>query len=249
MLAFPIGTAMAGHPLGTEDAGTLGRGNFQVELNYERAHGPAGRRENSLANGYACGLASNLDLALTVAYLRDRPEAGAESVRGFGDTELSLKAALSEGKGSFPAIGAKAAVSLPTGDHEKGLGSGRAGAAFALIAGWEAGKVLLHANAGGTVSGRPIGSPDRDDFVRASFAAEFPILDSWTAVAEYLWEKPVGASNPPASELTLGGKLALPGAVSLDAGIRWGLSGDAPDVSFLAGICVGFAGTAEPAER
>lgn len=56
------GTAVAGHPLGTEDAGQVGKGNVEVELNYESAHFAGGRRESALGNVYTLGIARNASL-------------------------------------------------------------------------------------------------------------------------------------------------------------------------------------------
>ncbi len=234
--------AQAGHPLGTEDAGTLGKGNAQVEFNYERAHGSAGNRETAIVNAYTLGFAQRLDFAVNFAYLFGKPDAATESVHGMGDTEATLKYALYEGKGFVPTVGVKAGVALPTGDHDKGFGHGRACGLLTLIADWEIEKVLLHANVGTTVGGRSVGNRDREDAIEATFAVEYPLGQRFTAVGEYQWEKNVGASGPAASELMVGGKVALPGDVTLDAGMRWGTTEASPNVTWLAGITLGFNG-------
>ncbi len=234
--------ASAGHPLGTEDAGTQGAGNVQVELNSGHARGAGKSRETSVVNAYTLGIASRADVAVSFAYIFLSPDAAADSVRGMGDTEVTLKTAFHDGRGAVPTVGVKAGILLPTGDAEKGLGNGRAAALLVAIADWESGPVLVHANVGATVPGRPVGSPDRADRVRASLAGEFEIREGRALVGEYLWEKNIGGSGPASSELLIGGKLEILKNVEINGGIRWGTTSASPDVTYLAGITLSFRG-------
>lgn len=240
------GVSLAGHPLGTEDAGTLGRGNVEVEFNHERAQGSAGARESSIGTSFTLGIAPQLDLALSFGYLFVKPDAGTDRVRGMSDTDITLKWTALEGKGRIPTIGLKAGATLPTGDEAKGLGHGRVCAIYTLIADWEIDRWLVHANAGNTFVERPVGSRDRDDRAHLSLAVEYALSERWTAVGEYLWEKNIGASGPAASEFLAGGKVALPGDVTIDAGIRWGTTETSANVAYLAGITLAFDGDRNP---
>jgi hypothetical protein len=238
--------ARAGHPLGTEDAGTLGRGNVEVEFNAESARGGDGSRDASIGNVYTLGISPRLDFVLSFGYHFVKPDARTERVRGMGDTDVTLKWAAWRGKGRIPTVGLKAGATLPTGDESRGLGHGRACALYTLIADWEIDRLLLHANAGNTFVERPIGSHDRDDRAHLSLAVEYSLSERWTAVGEYQWEKNIGASGPAVSELMAGGKVSLPGEVTLDAGVRWGTTGTSANVAYLAGITLGFYGGKAP---
>lgn len=55
------------------------------------------------------------------------------------------------------------------GGDERARG-GPASGLLTVIADWEVGAVLVHANAGATIAGRPVGSQDRDDSVQTSLA-------------------------------------------------------------------------------
>ncbi|MGZ8440592.1 MAG: transporter [Candidatus Deferrimicrobiaceae bacterium] len=239
---FFAGSALAGHPLGTEDAGTQGKGNVEVELNGEWSSPSGGGRETSLGNTYTLGLSPRIDLAVSFAYVFLEPDDGTESVRGTGDTEVTLKTSFGDGNGWIPTVGFKAGAVLPTGEETKGLGPGRASGLATVIADWEIGAVLIHANTGATIAGRPIGSRDRDDSVRASLAAEWEVGGRHILLGEYLWEKNVGAAGSASSDLLVGGKAELARNLTLDVGIRWGTTDASPGVTYLAGVTLAFSG-------
>jgi hypothetical protein len=238
----PAGPARAGHPLGTEDAATQGKGNVEVEFNYERSSRSGRGRETSLGNIYTLGVAPRIDLAASFAYVFRDPGDGTESVRGMGDTEVTLKTAFGDGNGWIPTVGFKAGAVLPTGEETKGLGPGRASGLATVIADWEVGAVLIHANAGATIAGRPIGSRDRDDSARASLAMEWEFAERYILLGEYLWEKNTGASGSAFSDLLVGGKAEFTRNLTLDVGIRWGTTDASPGVTYLAGITIAFPG-------
>lgn len=236
------GTAHAGHPLGTEDAETKGKGNAEVEFTFEQSRGGVGSRDTALGSNWTLGIFDKIDLAAAFTHHTLEPEEGTGKVRGMGDTDVTLKAALLDGKGWKPTVGLKAGARLPTGDPAKGLGDGRASGLLTLISDWEAGNVLVHLNLGATIAGRPVGSRDRDDRTRASLVSEWEVRKSWYFVSEYLWEKNIGASGPAASDLLAGGKKKVSERFSIDAAIRWGTTSASPNVTYLAGITFAFQG-------
>ncbi|MGA7105460.1 MAG: transporter [Candidatus Deferrimicrobiaceae bacterium] len=238
----PGGYACAGHPLGTEDAETLGMGAIEVEFNGERS-ADGGDRETSLGNTYTLGLAPRIDLGTSFAYVFRRPGDGSEAVRGMADTEVTMKTSFGDEEGWTPALGVKAGAVLPTGEETKGLGAGRASGIFTTIATWKADTVLVHLNAGVTIDGRPIGSRDRDDSVSASLAAEWEAHNRYVLVGEYLWEKNIGGgSEGVLSELLVGGKMEISRNLTFDVGIRWGTTDASPDVTYLAGVTLAYPG-------
>ncbi len=233
--------AFAGHPLGTEDPGVLGTGNVEVELNFERDHFRGDARGTAVGAVATVGVAPRIDLLLSSAYLfAGDPEASPSSVRGMGDTEIDVKARLAERKGLRPALGAKAGVKLPTADHEKGSGTGAADGLFTAIAGWEGGPLNVFLNAKYTLAGRSLIDRSRNDALLGSLACEYEVRDKASLVGEYVWEKNVGAGKRASRSALAGGKYEIAKNVVLDAGIRWGLSGTAADVAYLAGATLSF---------
>lgn len=112
------GDALAGHPFGTEDAGTQGKGNVEAEFNLERQHGNDGTKTTSFGNNFTMGIAPKIDLAIGYAYDVTKADDGTKS-RGMGPVEATLKTAVIEGKDRFPTLGVKAGFSLPTAEGEQ----------------------------------------------------------------------------------------------------------------------------------
>ncbi|MBI4196144.1 MAG: transporter [Betaproteobacteria bacterium] len=127
----------AAHPFITDDTGTQGAGNWQLELMVERDRNartadPGGGavhqvRKLTLFNPVLTyGILDTLDVALGLNRLRQRTtEDGAvtQSATGTGDSTLELKWRFYEANGMSLAL--KPGVVLPTGDENRGLGSGK----------------------------------------------------------------------------------------------------------------------------
>ncbi len=140
--------AFAGHPFITDDAGTQGKGNWQLELLAQRDHhvhaagdGPVQLRGRStLFNPVLTyGLRDNLDVALGLNHLRHRDSengvAATDSASGAADSTLELKWRFYDENGFSLAL--KPGLSLPTGDENRGLGTGRTSWGLNFIAAYE----------------------------------------------------------------------------------------------------------------
>jgi hypothetical protein len=135
----------AGHPFITDDAGTQGAGNWQLELMAQRDRNEAiadtgggavrQRAAFSLLNPVLTyGLFDTVDLALGLNYLRgDVSEGGVivERVSGMSDSTLELKWRFYDADNVSFAL--KPGITLPTGDEDRGLGTGRVGWGINLI--------------------------------------------------------------------------------------------------------------------
>src|SRR5262245_53647032 len=130
----PPSSAWAAHPFITDDTGTQGAGNWQLELQgQENRHshtandgtGPVNqeRRPRAFTTVLTYGLLDNLDIALGLNYLRTRvTENGivVDDASGMSDSSLEMKWRFYE-KDDF-SLALKPALSLPTGDENRGLG-------------------------------------------------------------------------------------------------------------------------------
>lgn len=138
---WPVGASLLGvclmpalliaqQPFLTDDANVTDRGRFHVEILNEfdwlqRSSAPL-RYQNATRMTLAYGLAENLEISVTGAFLtvisHERPRA----VAGYGDTTLSAKYnVLRESEGSpRPALTISGYIQTPTGDTGRGLGSG-----------------------------------------------------------------------------------------------------------------------------
>jgi hypothetical protein len=140
----------AAHPFITDDTGTQGQGNWQLELQYDYGRndvtadpGAGPVRQLSKAAVFTTvltyGLLENLNLALGLNYLNQRvTENGmsTEDSSGMSDSTVELKWRFYEADGLSFAV--KPGVLLPTGDENKGLGTGRTSWGIALLATYEA---------------------------------------------------------------------------------------------------------------
>ena len=132
-----VGTLHAAHPYITDDTGTQGSGNWQLELMAERDRNARTAdtdeaavrqvRTATLLNPVLTyGLREKLDVALGLNHLRQRTiEDGtvAQAADGAGDSTLELKWRFYERNGL--SLGLKPGLVLPTGDETRGLGAGR----------------------------------------------------------------------------------------------------------------------------
>lgn len=229
------GDALAGHPFGTEDAGTQGKGNVEVEFNLERQHGNDGSKTTALGNSITMGIAPKFDLAIGYSYDFVKAEDGTKS-RSMGPVEATLKTAVIEGKDRFPTLGVKAGFALPTAEGEQ------TALLATAIAEWTVEPLTVFANVGADVGTRLAGNAERTTSIRASLAGSWEVRKEWYLLSELLWEKQTSPSAPSTAEWLIGAKKEITEHFSVDAGVRWGLNGDSPHVTYLLGFTLGFRG-------
>jgi len=229
------GDALAGHPFGTEDAGTQGKGNVEVEFNLERQHGNDGTKTTSLGNGITMGIAPKIDLAVGYSYDFTKADDGTKS-RGMGPVEATLKTTVIEGKDRFPSLGVKAGFSLPTSEGEQ------TALLATAIAEWTFEPLTIFANVGADIGTRLAGNAERTTSIRSSVAGSWEIRKEWSLLSELLWEKQTSPSAPSTAEGLIGAKKEISETLSVDAGVRWGLIDDSPHVTYLLGFTLGFRG-------
>jgi hypothetical protein len=227
--------ALAGHPFGTEDAGTQGKGNVEVEFNIERRHENDGTKTTSLGNGITMGIASKIDLAVGYAYDFTKLEDGTKS-RGMAPVEATLKTVVIEGVNRIPTLGVKAGISLPIAEGEQ------VALLATAITEWMFEPVTIFANVGADIGTRLAGNTERTTSIRASLAGSLEVRKGLHLLSEILLEKQTSPSAPSTCEGLIGAKKEITETVSVDAGVRWGLNGDSPHVTYLLGFTLGFRG-------
>ena len=147
---FPSTLLWAAHPFITDDTGTQGKGNWQLELqgdflrNERTADTGAGPVEQSskldaFISVLSYGILENLDIQVGLVHLRQRTTENGivtEDASGMFDSTLELKWRFYEAGGFSLAL--KPGLLLPTGDENKGLGTGRTSWGVNFIATHEA---------------------------------------------------------------------------------------------------------------
>jgi len=172
-------SAQATHPLLTDDTGTQGEGNWQLEVNTDHTRvrddvNTSWTRTASVA--LTRGVTGALDLAFSVPWMQvSKP--GEERRRGVGDTTLQAKWRFHEDEDGW-SLALRPAVLLPAGSASKGLGNGRASAGVALISALERGAWTWLANAGYTWNDNKIG--DRKQLWSLSTALLHSFTPRWS---------------------------------------------------------------------
>ncbi len=232
------GSAFGAHPLITDDAGTLGAGNLQLELNGEYAK-DGGDSTTETAAAVVGGLRDDLDIVISVPYqfLRSTDDEGARVTEdGISDAALELKWRFYETEHCSLAL--KPGITFPTGDEDKGLGDGKAAYSAVLIGTGDIDPVALHLNLGYTKNRKEL-----KDVWHYSLAVEYEMANNLLLVGNIGGETNPDKGSGTHPAFVLGGLIYnVSEALSVDAGIKAGLNKAEPDYAVLAGLTFAFGG-------
>ncbi|MGV8057580.1 MAG: transporter [Smithellaceae bacterium] len=241
-------TAYAGHPLVTDDAGTAGKGKGLVEVGVSFFYDKNNMDEftssktdgGEAAVGLTIGLLDTLDIVLCVPYswfTIDGNDSRVDRANGLSDINFDLKWRFFEKDGW--ALALKPGISLPSGDEDKGLGAGRTAYRMFFIASKELEPVALHLNLGYIRNENNV--DEHRDIWHASLAAEYEVIKDLKLLAN------VGTESNPASDSSNHPTFALGGVsynvserITVDAGIKFGLTSPETDATYLAGMTIKF---------
>jgi hypothetical protein len=237
LLAVGASPCWALHPLITEDTGTLGRGNAQLELatSYERDRDgdqTTYLSDPTLTVTYGASDVVDLFLAVPTQHIRVETPDAVESASGISDPAVGFKWRFHE-DGNW-SVATKPALILPAGNHERGLGKGRAGYNIALVSTTRFGVSAFHAH--GAIIGNPNLVGERSHLWHASVALEHEASARLKLVADLGVDR---NANPNATDnptFLLGGLVYTIGSVDLSFGMRAGLNAVAPDRALLFGV-------------
>lgn len=208
------------HPLITEDTGTQGKGNWQLEVNAESTRDSA---DGVVTRGFqpaatlSYGVIDNVDLQFTQGYLRQKTEG--TRVSGRLDSAIDVKWRFYE-NGAL-SLGLKPGVTLPGGRDEEGLGTGRATWGSLAILSYEPEGWAFHSHVGYRRNRNNLGQ--RESLKHVSAALWWKPTERVKLILDHSLD-----TNPdPASERTL--RQTIVGIIysvtpkfDLDAGVRRG---------------------------
>jgi len=230
--------AFAAHPLITDDAGTMGAGKAQLEMNGEYGHDKEDGITSTKTEGAAVlsyGLSETVDLVVGLPYqhLRMKEASTTLTENGISDTAIEVKWRFYEHDDLSLAI--KPGLTLPTGDDEKGLGVGKATYSLFFIASQEMDPWAFHLNLGYIRNENTL--DEEKDIWHASVAASLAVTEDLRAVANLGVESNPAklTGNDPAFFL-VGLVYALSEELDLDCGIKYGLTDPETDYTVLAGV-------------
>lgn len=233
----------AAHPLITEDTGTQGTGNFQLELMHDLSSDKeAGTRtsDQSFSAVISYGLTDNLDIVAALPYEHTVERSGGTktTVHGFADMEIAAKWRFhDEGRLS---LALRPGLGLPTGNEDKGLSSEHIIPSLFGVMTYAIEPWAFHLHLGYTRNFHD-GSGQRDHIYHASVAAEYHFGDSSRLVADASTETNPDRTGPShASSIVLGLIYSFTPDLDIDLGYRKGLSDAAADHAWLAGLTIRF---------
>ncbi|MDI6761874.1 MAG: transporter [Thermodesulfobacteriota bacterium] len=243
-LTFQV--SFAAHPLITDDAGTQGKGKFQVELNGEYGR----EKEHGLREGtfeissiFSYGLLDHLDVVLSVPYqfirTKEEGEGGWVTNRenGFSDISFEVKWRFYEIEGFSFAL--KPGITLPAGNERKGLGAGRVTYSFHSIVTKEIGPLAFHANFGYFRNENKVN--ERKDLWHVSLATEVEVVKDLKIVGNIGMERNPEKDSHRNPAFLLGGVIySVTENLVLDFGVKYGLNKPETDYTLLVGISFRF---------
>ena len=236
-------SARAALPFITDDTGTQGAGKFQIEAageynrEKETTSGIIVKESGSgLVPTLTYGVMDQIDLFIAVPYVwYSAEEEGAGTVRenGAADSIAGMKWRCYEREGM--SIGIKPFLIIPTGNEEKGLGSGETGYGTIVIMTKVEGPWTVHADFGYL---RNQNEPDeRKDLWQASAAVTFKVVKNLVLGADMGIVTNRDKTSREEPVYLLGGMVySVNDDLELSLGLKAGLNASENDWSVLPGV-------------
>lgn len=226
--------------LTTESAVPLDRGQTKLEtgLRYERFS--SSEKIYSFNAELTTGIINNLEFLVDVPLIFKRKEA--DNTEGLGDLTMKAKLRFLKGREATPAsIAGQLIIKFPSGDRDRGLGTGEADVGLQLLASEEFPLITVHLNLGYTFIGNPPGREFRD-ILNYSLAFEYEALPNTLKLVGELTghrqEDPATSGDP--LSLLAGIAHRLDKKIVVDAGLAVGLTPRSPDYTFNVGMTYNF---------
>jgi len=232
ILALP---AFAAHPLQTEDTGTQGAANVEIENGFARAR-VAGAIAFSWQPQVSLGLSPTVDAIIQPSLLVVRAP-GQATVSGRGDTNLDAKWRF---WGADPwSLAVRAGLQAPTSQRGLGLPHGEVSAHALLVATWDSAPTTAHANLGFTHN--PPGTGTRAAIAHVSAAVMQAINERLILTVDGELDQDAVAARHGWPGAVLGGVIwtARPG-LDLDVGYQVSTHAQPVDRQWMAGITYRF---------
>jgi hypothetical protein len=223
--------AHAAHPMISDDTGTQGTGNLELELgNAWTVQGGVGTF--LFQPQLSVGASTSVDLIVQPSYL-SAVDASGQRQHGTGDTNVDFKWRF---YGAAPfSLALRAGLLAPTSQQGLGIPHGRAGEHVTLISTLEHEPVTVNVDLG--YAHVPPQSGVRTDLYHLSSAGMYAINAKTSLVADLSLDSNPSSGGPGLQTVLLGGLIytVRPG-FDIDAGFRGRLSGNGPPQQYLVGL-------------
>ena len=240
--------AWAAHPLITDDTGTQGKGKFQLEVNgqYDYDKETQAGVTMKTTGGQAAatlsyGVVDNTDLAVSIPYLWTRMTSDGAPVsneKGISDASFELKWRFWEKEGVSLAL--KPGISFPTGNENRGLGSGETGYHVYLFGSKEAEPWAFHANLGYIRNDMKFDVEARNLW-HVSLATTYSVQKNLKIAADTGIERDADKTSHIEPAYFLGGIIySVNEDLDIDLGVKHAVTTSETDVSVMAGTTYRF---------
>ena len=235
------------HPLITDDAGTQGKGKFQVEVNgqydsdKETVNGVSlESTSGQVATTLSYGFIENADLVLSLPYQWGKGKEDGVTLydeKGVSDMTLEVKWRFFEKDGLSLAL--KPGVRIPTGNDERGLGAGRTGYQAFFIGSKEVEPWAFHVNVG--YIGNENKADEEKNIWHASLATTYEVIKNLKVVGNVGIERNPDKAADKDPAFVIGGVIySLSESLDIDVGVKYGLTAAETDWSLMAGMAFRF---------
>jgi hypothetical protein len=237
----------AAHPLITDDAGTQGKGRFQLEVNSEVNYdkeSEAGVKTKTTGGEVATilsyGVIENVDVVLGIPYQWFKIREDGEIIsreKGLSDISLELKWRFYERDGWSFAF--KPGTTFPTGNEKKDLGTGKVTYNIFFITTKEIEPLAFHLNFGYMRNENRLN--ERKDMWHISLASEVKPIKSIRLVANIGAERTPDRTSNKHPAFILGGLIySITEKFDMDIGIKGSLNKPETDLTILVGMALRF---------
>ena len=245
LLAFHFsfsGVSYAAIPLITDDTGTQGRGNFQLEIFGEYGHDREGiitTKTSDLSATLTYGIIETVDIVLGIPYQAWSSDDSEFLAKWSGIADLSLEAKWRFYEKQGLSLALKPGFTIPTGDAEKGLGAGRPTYHLFFIATKQMKPWEFDMNVGYLYNENTAG--ERKNIWSASLDAQVEVVrDLKVALDVGVATNPDSSSNTPPAYI-LGGLIwSIRENLDIGLGVKGGLTKPETDISVRGGITLRF---------
>lgn len=230
-------------PIRTEDCGITPDGKISAEFGLESAVDRSDNRANAICAALNYGLAGNMSTGLELPYIMLDAKSGS-SESGLGDIMVKLKYRFVEETGSGPSMMAKFNLTLPTGDEDAGLGSGKSNFVphFVMTKTWD--KITVYFDAAYAFMDLPKSDSRtiwQDNQAFIGLGVQQMLSDKFGLLGELTYEPNFnGINNDESADTIIGLIYKLNDKTVFDLALRKGLTDVSPEYAVIAGVSMDF---------
>lgn len=236
MYTFAPTGVQAAHPLITEDTGTQGQGNSQIEFTHEHStlrQGASNQYLSLTSAVFSYGIMDSTDVILSLPYLRIGNSSSGAAASGVGDVGLDVKWRFYES--GHLSLALKPGVTFASGDETRGLGTGKQGWGVFLATSYELSSWALHLHLGSFQNHNALN--ERVHLWHASAAVSHQLGDTLKLIVDAGIDTHTDRSAKSDPVFLIGGLIwALHKSFDIDAGYKIERSDTTHTRSLLAGV-------------